>query len=185
MTYAGLQQILEERPTRWAEIVDSIPPFLGTMDASGIGMGGTWLPIDSDSAPLLLRYKFPPEVSSHLVTSKNPSGTLTNSDLEQLALVCHPDILVTEHDTRERTICVLSDNTAAVSRERGSTSTDAPAAYLCRIAALRQRKNRYRLTSAYLPGMLNVMADDLQHDAWQEYRGGHILDQVGKLLSTT
>jgi hypothetical protein len=152
---------LGERPTRWAEIVDSSPPFLGTVDASGIGMGGTWLPVDSDSAPLLWRYKFPPAVSSRLVTSENPSGTLTNSDLEQLALVCHPDILVTEHDTRERTICVLSDNTAAVSREqRGSTSTDAPAAYLCRIAALHQRENRYRLTSAYLPGMLNVMADD-------------------------
>jgi hypothetical protein len=36
----------------------------------------------------------------------------------------------------------------------------APSAHLCSIAALHQRENRYRLASAYLPGMLNVMTDD-------------------------
>jgi hypothetical protein len=152
---------LAHRPTRWAEIVDSTPAFLGTVDASGDGMGGTWLSRSDGETPLVWRHRFPPSVTSALVTSGNPNGTLTNSDLEQMALTCQPDILACEHDIRERTICAMSDNTAAVSREqRGSTSTDAPAAYLCRIAALHQRENRYRLSTAYLPGILNVMADD-------------------------
>jgi hypothetical protein len=152
---------LRARPTRWAEIVDSAPAFLGTVDASGQGMGGIWLSADDNCHPILWRSEFPASVQSRLVTYDNPSGNLTNSDLEQLALTCHPDILACEHEIRERSICILSDNTAAVSREhRGSTSTDAPAAYLCRIASLHQRENRYRLTAAYLPGVLNVMADD-------------------------
>jgi hypothetical protein len=152
---------LRDRPTRWAEIIDSAPAFLGTVDASGQGMGGVWLSVDDNVHPILWRSEFPGSVQSRLVTYDNPSGNLTNSDLEQLALTCHPDILACEHDIRERLICILSDNMAAVSHEHhGSTSTDAPAAYLCRIASLHQHENRYRLTSAYLPGVLNVMADD-------------------------
>jgi hypothetical protein len=153
---------LASRPTRWAEIVDSTPTFLGTVDASGLGMGGTWLPVADGLAPLCWRLPFDTAVTDRLVTSENPAGTLTNSDLEQLALSCHPDILASAYDIREQTICALSDNTAAVSREhRGSTSVDAAAAYLCRIASLHQRTNRYRLTTDYIPGPLNVMADDL------------------------
>jgi hypothetical protein len=156
-----LARDLSERPTRWAEIIDSSPAFLGTVDASGSGMGGIWLSAAGNHHPILWRSEFPATVQSRLVTVSNPTGTLSNSDLEQLALTCHPDILACEHEIRERSICIVSDNTAAVSRDqRGSTSTDAPAAYLCRIAALHQRDNRYRLTTAYLPGVLNVMADD-------------------------
>jgi hypothetical protein len=153
---------LRDPPTRWAEIIDSAPAFLGTVDASGQGMGGVWISADDNDHPILWRLEFPASVQSCLVTYNNPSGNLTNSNLEQLALMCHPDILACEHKIRERSICILSDNTAAVSREHcKSTSTDAPAAYLCRIASLHQRENRYRLTSAYLPGVLNVMADDV------------------------
>jgi hypothetical protein len=125
-------------------------------------MGGTWLPVDSaTTAPILWHYQIPTEVSHRLVSSSNPTVSLTNLDLEHLALVCHPDILAAEHDIREQTICLLSSNTAAVSREhRGSTSTNSPSAYLCRLAALHQCENCYRLTSAYLPGVLNVMADN-------------------------
>jgi hypothetical protein len=97
-----------------------------------------------------------------LVSSSNPSGSLTNSDLEQLGLVCHADILASAYDIREHTISTSSDNTAAVSREqRGSTTTTDAAAYLCRIASIHQRAHRYRQKVAYLPGPLNVMADDL------------------------
>jgi hypothetical protein len=48
------------------------------------------------------------------------------------------------------------------SRERrGSTSVNAPSAYLCRLASIHQHTHRYRLNVDYLPGPLNVMADDL------------------------
>jgi hypothetical protein len=160
--FQWLADELESRPTRWAEIVDSVPTFLGTVDASGLGMGGTWLSTNSLVAPLLWRVPFSQELQNSLVSSENLSGTITNSDLEQLALVCHPDVLTSHHDIREHTICALSDNTAAVSRDRrGSTSVNAPSAYLCRLAAIHQRSHRYRLNVDNLPGPLNVMADNL------------------------
>jgi hypothetical protein len=157
-----LVQDLGSRPTRWGEIVASTPTFLGTVDASGMGMGGTWLSSNDTMPPLLWRFSFDDNITRRLVSADNPTGNLTNSDLEQLALACHPDILTTTVDVREQTICTLSDNIAAISREqRGSTSTDAPAAYLCRNSALHQRAFRYLLLVDYLPGPLNTMADDL------------------------
>jgi hypothetical protein len=153
--FRWLADELESRPTRWAEIVDSAPTFLGTVDASGLGMGGTWLSTNSLVAPLLWLVPFSLELQNSLVSSENLSGTITNSDLEQLALVCHPDVLTSHHDIREHTICALSDNTAAVSRDRrGSTSVNAPSAYLCRLADIHQRSHRYRLNVDYLPGPL-------------------------------
>ena len=153
---------ISSRPTRWGEIIDSDPAFLGTVDACGIGMGGTWLDATAAHPPLLWRSKFSPDIVALLISSDCPTGTITNSDLEQAALVTHPHILLHHHDVRERTLAVLSDNTAAVSRElRGSTSVHSPSPYLCRLSSLHQRQFRYRLQPSYLPGPLNTMADIL------------------------
>ena len=153
---------LTARPTRWGEIIDSDPVFLGTVDACGIGMGGTWLDASNRHPPIMWRTQFPPNVVDLLITADHPTGSITNSDLEQAALVYHPHVLLNYHDIRECTIAVLSDNTAAVSREaRGSTSANSPSAYLCRLSSLHQRQYRYRLQPAYLPGPLNTMADIL------------------------
>ena len=150
------------RPTRWGEIVDSDPSFLGAVDACGTGMGGIWLDATGVLPPLLWRHPFPSTVAATLTSFANPTGTLTNSDFEQLGVVCHSDVLANTYDVRERTIATLSDNTAAVSRSVcGSSSVDAASAYLCRLAALHQRFFRYRQQVSYVPGPLNVMADTL------------------------
>ena len=153
---------LSSRPTRWGELIDSDPSFLGAVDACGTGMGGVWFDSAGIQPPRLWRQPFSLATQATLLSADHPSGTITNSDLEQVGVVCHSDILARQVDLRERTICTLSDNTAAVSRERrGSTSVDAPSAYLCRLASLHQRAFRYRLQVAYIPGPLNVMADTL------------------------
>jgi hypothetical protein len=125
-------------------------------------MGGTWIPSNPTTPPLMWRLPFSRDIQNLLISSDNPNGTLINSDQEQLALVCHPDILTSCHDIREHTFCALPNNTAAVSRERrGSTSVNVPSAYLCRLASIHQHTHRYRFNVDYLPGPLNVMADDL------------------------
>jgi hypothetical protein len=112
--------------------------------------------------PLLWHFPFTQEIQDALIASDNMGGTITNSDLEQLALVCHPNVLTSHHNIRKHTICALSDNTAAVSQDRrGSTSVNAPSAYLCRLASIHQRAHRYRVNADYLPGPLNIMADNL------------------------
>ena len=157
-----LAEDLRLRPTRWGECVDTDPAFIGAVDAAAPGMGGVWFDCAKRLPPLLWRQRFPPPVESNVVSWENPRGKLTNSDLEQAGVIAHADVLAQHQDLRERTICSLSDNIASVSREaRGSTSTDSPSAYLCRLASLHQRFFRYRQRLAHIPGILNVMADIL------------------------
>ena len=157
-----LARDLGSRPTRWGEAVDSDPAFFGAVDASAAGMGGIWLNARKRLPPILWRQPFADTISSAVVSRSNPAGSLTNSDLEQAGLICHQDVLAQQHDLRERTVCTLSDNTPAISRDnKGSASSDSAAAYLCRVSALHQRTYRYRLRSSHVPGSLNVMADVL------------------------
>jgi hypothetical protein len=160
--FRWLAKELASRPTRWGELVDNDPSFLGTVDASGLGMGGIWLHCNNGTAPLMWRCHFDPSLQNQLISSTNPTGTITNSDLEQTSLIMQQDIIAQQHDIRERTLCAMTDNMAALSRDQhGSTSVDAPSAYLCRLSAFHQRTYRYRLHSSYIPGPLNVMADAL------------------------
>ena len=149
------------RPTRLGEIVPDLPVAIGTADASGAGMGGTWLSHDPAFQPLVWRSRFPSEVQNDLVSTNNPQGRTTNSDLELAGQIAHLDILNQHSDCRERTISILTDNISARSWQRkGSTTTLGPAAYLLRLQALHQRHHRYLNQPDYIPGPANAMADD-------------------------
>ena len=149
------------RPTRIGELADTLPVAYGTADASGTGIGGVWLSADHNFQPFFWRSVFPPHVQSALVSSSNPNGTISISDLELLAQIALQDLLLNRYDCRERTISVFTDNIATRAWHRkGSITTLGPAAYLLRILSLHQRHFRYRSTIDYLPGPLNVLADD-------------------------
>ena len=79
-----LAKDLQSRPTRIAELVPDYPVAIGPHDASGMGMGGVWLPATTDSElrPLLWRAKFPTTITRELITEENPDGTINNSQLE-------------------------------------------------------------------------------------------------------
>ena len=149
------------RPTRLGEIVPDLPVALGTADASGIGMGGTWLSPDPEFHPLVWRSRFPSFIQSNLVSTTNPQGSISNSDLELAGQISHLDVLTQHSDCRERTVVTLTDNISARSWQRkGSTTTLGPAAYLLRLQALHQRHYRYLNQPDYIPGPSNSMADD-------------------------
>ena len=81
-------------PTHIAKIVPAPPSYFGAMDASKSSMGGVWLP---PGAPILLaitpyssaclqnpclwRTTFPQSIQEDFVSSGNPSGAVSNSDL--------------------------------------------------------------------------------------------------------
>jgi hypothetical protein len=183
--FRWLLKNLSSRPTRLFELVpQSEPELLGAGDACGKGMGGVWFPISKNidfrervsdggephgadstpllaGAPLVWRAEFPVAVMSKLVTTENPHGTITNSDLELAASILQKDIAAHHYDVRERTIASGSDNIAAVSwQRRGSTTTTSAPAYLLRLQAMHQRHHRYHTTDFYIPGPANAMADD-------------------------
>jgi len=102
-----------------------------------------------------------------LVSHCDPSGDITNSDLEQAAMVVQLDNIANSYNTRGATISNLTDNTPTLSRHfKGSTTTSGPAAYLCQISSLHQRYHRYCSEVSFINGVENVMANDascLQH----------------------
>ena len=87
-------------------------------------MGGTWLSGDPAFHPLVWRERFPASIQSELVSTSNPRGRITNSDLELTGQLAHLDVLTQHNDCRERTVSTLTDNISARSWQRkGSTTT--------------------------------------------------------------
>jgi hypothetical protein len=162
--FEALVHDLHSRPTRLAEIVPDIPSGIGACDAAAAGMGGVWF--IPGAPPLLWRAPFPMSIQRRLVTFDNPTGDLTNSDLELAGIIAHKDVLVQHVDARERTFSILCDNTPAVSRSRkGSVTSRSAAAYLLRLSSLHQRHHRYFVQHDHIAGSANSMADDASR-AW-------------------
>ena len=111
--------------------------------------------------PVVWRAEFPPDIVAQLSSFENPSGAVTNSDLELAGGLLHHEAAVQCFDVRERTVLSKTDNTPALFWQRkGSTTTTGPAAYLLRAQALHQRHHRYLARHDFLEGYRNVMADD-------------------------
>ena len=153
---------LASRPTRIAEVVPSTPTHRGCCDAAKSGMGGVWFPSPTSKQqhPIVWRTPFPPAIQHQLVSDSNPQGTITNSDLELAGTIAHAAVLTSQHDVREQTIAIFSDNTPAVAWGcKASVTTQGPASYLLRTASLHQRQHRYLAQHFYIPGPANHLAD--------------------------
>ena len=137
-------------------------------------MGGVWLP--STQHPLHPPYvwwaPFPSSVQQALVSTDNPAGSITNSDLELVGTIAHEATMAAVHDLRHCTIATFSDNTPAVAwGNKASTTTASPVSYLLCSSSLLQRQHRYLSQWFYIPGLANHLDDfasrrfDLSNDA--------------------
>ena len=159
--FTALVDAVATRPTRMQELVPPTPSDVGACDACRWGMGGVWFDVLGDVAPILWRQAFPTPISSALVSSDNPRGTISISDLELTGVLAHTDVLAHDRDIAERTFWIASDNRAAIAwANKGSATSAAVRAHLLRYAALHQRRFRYVSRTHYMPGPVNVMADD-------------------------
>ena len=149
-------------PTRLHELVPTYPSDVGACDACQDGMGGVWFDtLDACTPPIVWRQPFPPHIVSALVTADNPTGTVSISDLELTGMIAQKDILVHIRDVAERTMWLASNNRAAVSwSTKGSATSVTARAELLRYNALHQRAHRYVSRHHFIPGPVNVMADD-------------------------
>jgi hypothetical protein len=178
--FGALVDAFAARPTRLHELVPTYPSHVGASDACRHGMGGVWLDASGLAAPLVWRQAFAPRIAADLITSDNPGGRVSISDLELTALIAHKDVLAQAADIRERTVWLASDNRAAVAwSHRGSSTSSAARAYLLQFTALHQRTFRYLARHHYIPGPVNAMADDasrrwdLPDDALLTYFDSH------------
>ena len=172
--FLWLAKDVSSRPTHLAEVVPTPPSYYGAMDAAKSGMGGVWFPPLTNvplavtphpsarlQQPCLWRSPFPQSVQQDLVSFNNPTGFITNSDLELAGTIASDDILASAVPVAHISTCGLCDNTPAVSwRQKGSTTTVGPAAYLLQLSSIHQRHFRYKPEFHHIAGDANVMADD-------------------------
>ena len=124
-------------------------------------MGGVWFGNKMTDHPTLWQQAFPSDITTSLVTYKNPHGTISNSDLELAVHVAHNDVLASMANIVSTTVSSCTDNTPALYwTKKGSTSTSVPAAYLLQLQALHQQHYCYHSRTAHITGTANVMADD-------------------------
>jgi hypothetical protein len=162
--FRDIARSLQARPTRLRELVPSTPAYVGASDACIRGMGGVWFDTSTAnefSTPMLWRTPFTSAIQAALVTSDNPKGAISISDLELSAMIAHKDVLATYHPVAEQTIWMATDNRAALSwSTKGSATSTAARAYLLRLNSLHQRRHRYVPVHNHIAGKANAMADD-------------------------
>ena len=186
--FRWLLRDLQRRPTRIAELVPLLASAEGHHDASGKGAGGVWFPAKHlvprkgyKNAPVLWRLKWPKYIIDKLVTSKNPDGTISNSDLELAGGLLHLEAIAQCFDVRERTVLSKTDNLATLfwQRKASATTTKVPA-HLLRLFGIHQRLHRYVPRHDYLSGPSNPIADAASRDfnlSWP-----HLLNSLSPYL---
>ena len=151
------------KPTHVKQLIrDPEPDVGGIVDASGEGVGGVIFGMKRACTPTVFRFKWPISITSQLQTESNPTGRITNSDLEMAGLVFL--WLAMEHivgDLKHKHILLLSDNSPSVSWvDRMASKRSLPAAELLRVLALRiNAKKACPITPLHIPGVHNRISD--------------------------
>jgi hypothetical protein len=154
-------KIMCKRPTFCRELIPDTPDYVGYCDASKLGAGGVWMSGKKFLPPTVWRLEFPPDIQSRVVSFSNPTGDITNSDLEMAGLLA--EFIVLEHiaPLKFAHTAAWCDNTPTVSwANKMSSSKSMVAARLVRALAVRLHTNQASpLHTWSIAGVLNKMAD--------------------------
>jgi hypothetical protein len=156
-----LLRILASRPSHCRELIVREPGYLGFCDASSLGAGGVWFAGACPLPPVVWRVQWPDDIRQTVISFNNPSGSLSNSDLEMAGMLLL--YLVLEHLATLRHIHVAAwcDNTPTVSWTNKLSASRSPiAGRLTRALAMRIHVNEASpLISHSIAGVDNRMAD--------------------------
>jgi hypothetical protein len=159
---AAMVRTLANQPTHVKELIPGDDHYTGYCDACASGAGGVWLSGELGLAPMVWRLEFPEHIASQVVSDSNPTGNLTNSDLEMAAALLHHMVLQTEVDLRFKRSGTLSDNTPTVAwTKRMADKSKSPTAgrLLRGMAAVQRASQAGPYTVASVAGIDNAMAD--------------------------
>jgi hypothetical protein len=115
----GCRTLLREstnKPTHCRELVAGWPDYIGIVDASVHGVGRAVFGELSACTPVVFRWEWPEDIKQDIILLTNPTGRLTDSNLEMAGLVIL--WLVIEgvcHNLRKKRATLLSDSSPTVS----------------------------------------------------------------------
>ena len=156
---------LAARPTHVREILPTASPhYIGYCDASAFGAGGVWFSGQSPLPETVWRLQWPQDITAAVISESNPTGTLTNSDLEMAAVVLQLNVLEPLVATmRHKSVQIHSDNTPSVAwwtKMATKTAKSDAAHRLVRGLAIRQRMlESSPVNIKHVAGKDNTLAD--------------------------
>jgi hypothetical protein len=161
---AAVIRDLASRPTHVSELVQGPLAHIGYCDASAFGAGGVWFGGVTKMEPFVWRVEWPPDITNSVVSDKNPSGTITNSDLEMAGVLLHEAVLEAHLGPAMQgtQIAIGCDNSPAVAwtTRMASRSTSPIAFRLLKGLAMRQRLTQSAPPAIYhVAGVKNTLAD--------------------------
>jgi hypothetical protein len=124
--------------------VSGWPDYVGIVNAFSYGVGGVVIGELVECIPTVFQWEWPPDIKSSIRLDTNPTGSLTNSDLEMAGVlllwlvmekVCHP--------RQEKRVALFSDNSPMVSWvTRLASQRSLVAEHLVQALALRLKSSR-------------------------------------------
>ena len=149
-------------PTKCASLVTAWPDYVGITDASSFGAGGVIIGENKATPLTVFRVQWPADITAAIITDSNPTGTLTNNDLEMAGLLfLWLAIEGTCADLEGSHVALFSDNTPTVAWVTRMASRKSKVAMkLVRALALRLQIMRTSpLTPMHIKGIDNSMTD--------------------------
>jgi hypothetical protein len=165
LDFAAVIRDLASRPTHVAELVQQTLDYTGYCDASAFGAGGVWFGAETPLDPIVWRVQWPKDVTNAVISTTNPHGTLTNSDLEMAGVLLQETVLeaaIGPNHMEHALVAIGCDNSPAVAwTQRMATRSASPISFrLLKGLAMRQRLTRSAPPAVFhVAGIENILAD--------------------------
>jgi hypothetical protein len=149
-------------PTKCSALVTAWPDYIGVKDASSHGVGGIIIGENKAAPPTVFRLKWPTDITNAVISDTNPTGTITNSDLEMGGLLL---LWLVMEEVCPRLngahVALFSDNSPTVHWiQRMASRKSKVAMQLIRALALRLHIQKASpLTPLHIAGVQNQMTD--------------------------
>ena len=153
---------MTKEPTSVRQLITLPPTYISYTDACKLGAGGVWCSGTTTLKPFLWQVEWPAEIQTALVTTENPTGSITINDLELAGALL--GFLVLESTNVTIKYCHLAsfcDNmTTVVWAYKLRNSKSKIAGYLLRYLGLRMHQAKCSsMVPHHIAGEDNIMAD--------------------------
>jgi hypothetical protein len=163
----GCRTLLREStndPNRCRELVSGWPDYVGIVDASSHGVGGVVIGERTPCLPTVFCWKWPADITSNVRSTSNPTGWITNSDLEMASVLLRWLVLEEVCDPLlEKRVTLFSNNSPTVSWvTRLASWWSLIAEHLVQALALRLKASKtcpITITTLHIEGKQNAISD--------------------------